>query len=107
LFQVDVLVANATVTPTVSAAALQRRLHRLDRLVVGAGPKLLAAGVITDPYLNQTRPCRVLRNAFWVEGGIPGYGRTEFRLMIEGRGAAEIAYDSLKGGFRRMEVKLE
>jgi len=106
LFRVDVLVSNATVTPTISAAALQKRLHRLDRIVVGSGARLLAAGIVIDPYRNQTRPCRVLKNAFWADG-IPGFGRTEFRLMIEGRGSVEVAYDSLKGGYCRKEVRLE
>ena len=107
LFQVDIVVANATVTPTISAAALQKRLHRPDRFAVEGEARLLAAGVLTDPYRDQTRPCKVLNNAFWVDGGIPGHGRMEFRLMIEGRGTAAAVYDSLKGGYRRTELKLE
>jgi len=107
LFQVDVAVTNATVTPTISAAALQKRLHRVDRFVVQGGAGLLAAGVITDSYRNQTRPCKVLKNGFWADAGVSGFGRVEFRLMIEGKGAVELVYDSLKGGYYRKEVKLE
>ncbi|MBN2206318.1 MAG: peptidase M14 [Candidatus Aminicenantes bacterium] len=107
LFQVDVLVANATVTPTISAVALQKRLHRLDRVSVEGGGRLLAAGVLTDPYRNRTLPLRVHENAVWIDGGISGHGRVELRLMIAGRGAAAVVYDSLKGGYYRKDLKLE
>jgi hypothetical protein len=107
LFQVDIVVTNATVTPTISSIARQKQIHRVDRFAVGDAARLVAAGELTDPYRNQTRPCKVFKNAFQVDSGIPGFGKTEFRLMIEGRGAVEIVYDSLKGGYYRQEIKLE
>ena len=93
--------------PEEVAAALQKRLHRVDRFVVQGGARLLAAGTITDPFRNQTRPSKVLQNVFWADSGVPGFGRMEFRLMIEGKGAVELVYDSLKGGYCRKEIKLE
>jgi hypothetical protein len=107
LFQVDIVVTNATVTPTISGVALQKKIHRLDRFGVEGGAKLVAAGALTDPYRNHTRPYKVFKNAFWVDSAVPGFGKIEFRLMIEGKGSVELAYDSLKGGYHQKEIKLE
>jgi hypothetical protein len=107
LFQIDIVVTNATVTPTISAVALQKNIHRVDRFGVEGSARLVAAGALTDPYLNQTRAYKVLGNAFWVDSGVPGFGKMEFRLMVEGKGRVQLAYDSLKGGYYQKEIELE
>jgi hypothetical protein len=107
LFQVDVVITNATVTPTISAIARQKNIHRVDCFGVEGKARLVAAGELNDPYRNQARAYKVLKNAFQVDSGISGFGKMEFRLMIEGSGAAELVYDSLKGGYYRTEIKLE
>lgn len=107
LFQVDIVVTNATVTPTISAIARQKQIHRVDRFGVEGGPKLVAAGELSDPYRNQTRSYKLLKNAFQVDSGVPGFGKMEFRLMIEGRGDVGLVFDSLKGGYYRKDIKLE
>jgi len=107
LFQVDIVVTNATVTPTISALSRQKKIHRADRVGIESGAKLVAAGELTDPYRNQTRSCKIFKNAFPVDSGIPGFGKMEFRLMVEGRGTAALVYDSLKGGYYRREIKLQ
>jgi len=107
LFQVDIVVTNATVTPTISAIARQKQIHRVDRFGVEGGPKLVAAGELSDPYRNQTRSYKLLKNAFQVDSGVPGFGKMEFRLMIEGRGDVGLIFDSLKGGYYRKDIKLE
>ena len=106
-FQVDIVVANATVTPTISAIAIQRKIHRVDRFGIEGPAKLVAAGTLTDPYRNQTRSHKVLGNAFWVDSGVPGFGKLEFRLLIEGRGSVKLTYDSLKGGYYQKDIRLE
>ncbi|MFQ6038172.1 MAG: peptidase M14, partial [Candidatus Aminicenantales bacterium] len=99
LFQVDVAVENTRVTPTISFLARQKKLHRADRLrVEGRGIKLLAAGRLTDKFRGLTEKIETRKNAFWVESGIPGFGRTTFRLIVQGKGTVTLVYDSLKGG---------
>jgi hypothetical protein len=107
LFQLDIVVTNATVTPTISALSLQKKIHRVDRFGIEGSAKLVAAGALTDPYLNQTRSYKVFRNAFLVDSGVPGFGKMEFRLMVEGKGIIQLRYDSLKGGYYQTEVRLE
>jgi len=101
LFQVDLAVRNSRPTPSMTAQAAQKKLHRADRLQVsGAKVELLAAGQLTDKYRGLTRKIKTRGNAFWIEGGLPGYGRLEFRLLLKGEGSLEVAYDSLKGGYK-------
>ena len=107
LFQVDIVVTNETVTPTISALSRQKKIHRADRFGIEGGARLVAAGELTDPYRNLTRAGKVFRNAFPVDSGIPGFGKMEFRLMIEGKGTATLLYDSLKGGRHVKEINLQ
>lgn len=106
VYQVDVTVANSRVTPSISAQALQKKLHRLDRLrVEGKKVELVAAGQLTDRYRNLSRNIKVQKNSFWVEG-IPGFGKVDFRLILKGEGKIDLVYDSLKGGYYKKTINL-
>jgi hypothetical protein len=107
LYQIDVVITNATVTPTISAIALQKKIHRLDRFGIEGSASLVAAGTLTDRYRNQTRASKVLKNFFSVDSGVPSFGKMEFRLMVEGEGDIALIYDSLKGGYYREAIRLE
>jgi hypothetical protein len=108
LYQVDVTVANSRVTPTISAVAAQKKIHRADRLsLTGSKAKLLAAGQLTDKFRGLTRKIKTQKNSFWVENGVPGFGRLEVRLVVKGAGSVEFAYDSLKGGYKTKSVMLQ
>jgi hypothetical protein len=108
LYQIDVTIANCRVTPSLAAVTVQKKLHRADRLSL-SGPKveLVAAGQIVDRFRNWTRKLRTNENALWIEGGVPGFGRLELRLMVRGNGQAELVYDSLKGGYKTKSVVLQ
>jgi len=50
---IDISIRNTRVTPTISAQARQKKLHRVDRLKVeGKNIKLLATGYLTDRFLH-------------------------------------------------------
>lgn len=107
-FQVDVRVVNDRVTPSMSAIAVQKKLHRPDRLAVEAKKAgLVAAGRITDEFRGLTQELRVRDNAFSVENGIPGFGQVPFRLLIRGSGEVRLVYDSLKGGGCELTINLK
>jgi len=47
---------------------------------------LLSAGILTDRFRELSQPVKVRQNYFQVENGIPGFGYTDFRLLVEGSG---------------------
>ena len=108
LFQVDFAVTDAKATPTMSAQAASRKLHRPDRIRIG-GPtaELVAVGEMRDRFLNETRAIKPAGQAFDVSGGIPGRGRREFRILVMGSGPLTLSYDSLKGGSAETTVELK
>lgn len=100
LFQVDISVRNTRVTPSMSALAVQRKLHRADRLKIeGQNVKLAAAGRLFDEYRGITGKIETRDNSIWVESGIPGFGRVTYRVLVRGKGTVNLTYDSLKGGY--------
>jgi hypothetical protein len=108
LYQVDVTIGNSRVTPSMAAVAVQKKLHRADKLIVKAGQvRLLAAGQISDRFQGRTRKIKTQRDFLWVENGVPGFGRVELRLLIQGSGPVEFIYDSLKGGFKTKSATLQ
>jgi hypothetical protein len=108
LFQIDVSVKNSRVTPTISAQAVQKKLHRADRLKVeGQSIKLVAAGRLFDKYRGITNKVKTRENYIWVESGVPSFGRVEYRFLVEGKGNIKLIYDSLKGGYYTKSVALK
>jgi hypothetical protein len=107
LFQVDVRVVNKQVTPSISAQAVQKKLHRADQLSLKGQAKLVSAGLLQDRFRQLVEPVKVRDNYFLVENGIPGFGRVDFRLLIEGSGEVKLVYDSLKGGYLEKSLSLK
>jgi len=107
-YQIDVNIKNSRVTPTISARAIQKKLHRADRFKVeGENVKLLAAGRLTDRFRGVAQKIKTHKNFFWIESGVPSFGRVELRLLVEGKGEINLIYDSLKGGYHINTVTLE
>jgi hypothetical protein len=108
LFQVDVSVKNTRVTPTMSAMAVQNKLHRADRFKIeGRAVKLVAAGRLYDEYRGITGKVKTRENSIWVENGVPSFGRVEYRFLVQGKGSLKLVYDSLKGGYYTKSVTLK
>ncbi|MBS3819666.1 hypothetical protein KGY73_09220 [bacterium] len=108
LFQVDVLIENTRVTPSISTQARRQELHRPDRFQIkGNGVQLISAGKLTDSYRDITQRIETTDNFFWNQTGIPGFGKEDFRLIIKGKGKIELIYDSLKGGYLTTSTRLK
>ncbi|HAR36355.1 MAG TPA: peptidase M14 [Acidobacteria bacterium] len=107
LYQLDVRIANDQVTPSISSQAVQRKLHRFDRLKIEGRARLLSAGILTDRFRELAEPVKVRQNYFQVENGIPGFGYVDFRLLVEGSGEVNLVYDSLKGGYLEKKISLK
>ena len=99
IYQVDISVKNSRVTPSISAIASQKKLHRADRIKVeGKDVKLLASGRLTDRFRGITQKVKTQEDFLWIESGVPGFGKINYRLLVKGKGSINIIYDSLKGG---------
>lgn len=104
LYRLEVPVTNDRGIPSMTALAVQNKLHRQD-IATLSGAKVIASGLIDDPWLNQIelqreRPERLM---------VPGVGGLSTRLLyflVEGTGEVTIDYDSLKGGKLTRKVKL-
>lgn len=104
LWRVEVPVFNRRGIPSVTAIARDEKLHRLDLATV-EGAKVIASGIVQDPYFNQVdlqdhRPERLM------VPGVPGLGSTTLFFLVEGKGDVTVHYDSLKGGKHSRTVKL-
>lgn len=106
LFQLEVRVSNRQVTPSISSLAIQRKLHRPDWLKVEGKVKLVSVGLLTDRFRSLVDPLKIREKYVQVENGIPGFGRVDFRLLVEGQGEIKLIYDSLKGGYLEKKVIL-
>jgi hypothetical protein len=108
LYQIDIAVENTRVTPTISFQARQKKLHRADRFwVEGKDVELLAAGLLTDRFRDITQKIDTEEKFFWVEAGIPSFGRNIYRLLVKSAGDMNLIYDSLKGGYYTTKVTLK
>ncbi len=108
VFQVDFLITNAKITPTITGQAVSQKLHRPDRIRVdGNNVALLAVGEMQDRILGRTAPVKSLKNAFDVVGGVPGRGRREYRMLVKGAGTITLTFDSLKGGTAAKTIELK
>lgn len=108
LYQLDLSIVNSRVTPSISAVAIQNKLHRPDEVrLEGKSVKLVAAGFLVDEFRGLTRPLKIIKNRLLIENGVPGFGRINLRLLIEAEGKVEIIYDSLKGGLKRKNLSFD
>ena len=108
IFQIDITIRNTRVTPSISAIAAQKKLHRADKFKIeGNNVKLLTAGHLTDKYRGTTQEVKPYKNFIWVERGVPGFGKIDYRLLVKGKGSVKLIYDSLKGGYYSKDITLK
>lgn len=95
-WRVQVPILNDRALPSMAQISRTLKLHRPDIATI-EGAKVLASGLVTDPYLNQiayqeNRPERLMVY------GIPGFGVSTLFFLVEGTGEITVNYDSVKAG---------
>ena len=106
LYRVRTRLANPKAMPTMSFLAQKAGLYPKDTLEVsGDGVKVVAGGLLTDPYRDQVvhkthRP----EIQFLV---VPGFGKVEHQFLVEGKGEIALRYASRHGGRIVRTVRLE
>lgn len=96
LWRLEVPVLNERAIPSMAAVAVNGKLHRQDLATVSGG-KVIASGLVDDPYLDKVelqdhRPGRLM------VPGVEGVSTRILFFLVEGDGEVKVTYDSLKGG---------
>jgi hypothetical protein len=96
IWKVTVPVLNERAIPSMTATAELGKLHRQDVATV-TGAKVLASGLVDDPYLDKIelqdhRPERLM------VPGVQGLSTRLLFVLVRGDGEITVQYDSLKGG---------
>jgi Zinc carboxypeptidase len=104
LWRLEVPVLNDRAIPSMTAVAVQNKLHRQDVATV-TGAKVLSSGVVDNPYLDKVqlqehRPERLM------VPGVDGLSTRILFFLVQGSGEATVTYDSLKGGKISKQVAL-
>jgi len=98
LYRIHVPVLNERMIPTVSAIVSQNKLHRQDIATI-AGGKVIASGIVTDPFLNKVQLQEHRPERLVVQGGVSGYSTQTLMFLVEARpGTLTFTYDSVKAG---------
>ena len=105
LWKIEVPVLNDRAIPSMTAMAVQNRIHRQDVATV-AGGKVIASGLVDDPYLDKIdlqdhRPDRLR------VPGVDGLSTRILFFLVQGDGDVTITYDSLKGGKVSRKIALK
>jgi len=97
LFRVRTRLANSKAVPTMSYLAQKNNLYPKDLLMVG-GPaaKVVAGGLLTDPYRNQVDYKKYRPDVQFLV--VPGFGKVEHQFLVEGKGKVTVKYESRHAG---------
>jgi hypothetical protein len=106
LFRVRTRLSNKNAIPSMSYQAQKVKLYPRDTLTVsGAKAKVVAGGLLTDPYRDSVsykehRP----ELQFLV---VPGFGKVEHEFLVEGEGEITIRYASRHAGRLTQTIELD
>ncbi|MGZ7064759.1 MAG: M14 family zinc carboxypeptidase, partial [Candidatus Aminicenantales bacterium] len=106
LYRVRTRLANSKAMPSMSYLAQRSRLYPKDMLrVSGGGAKVLAGGVLTDPYNDRVNYKKYRPDVQFLV--VPGFGKAEYQFLVQGKGEITIRYESRHAGTLEKKVKLE
>ena len=89
-----------------SYLAQKVNLYPKDTLTVtGPGAKVVAGGLLTDPYRDQVAYKKDRPEIQFLV--VPGFGKVEHQFLVEGKGEITLRYASRHGGKLTKTVKLE
>jgi hypothetical protein len=106
LYRVRTRLANDHAIPTMSYQAQKAKLYPKDMLKVsGAGAKVVAGGIVTDPYNDRVAYKKDRPELQFLV--VPGFGKVEYQFLVEGKGEVTVRYESRHGGTLEKKVKLD
>jgi hypothetical protein len=76
----------------------QHKLHRQDIATISGG-KVIASGIVRDPFLNKVQMQENRPERLVVSGGVGGFSTETLMFLVEARpGPVTFTYDSVKAG---------
>jgi hypothetical protein len=106
LFRVRTRLANGHAIPTMSYQAQKSRIYPKDMLrVSGVAAKVVAGGVLTDPYTDRVSYKKYRPEVQFLF--VPGFGKTEYQFLVQGKGELSVQYESRHGGTLEKKVLLD
>lgn len=106
LYRVRTRLANDKAMPTMSYQAQKTKLYPKDTLKVSGGnAKVVAGGVLTDPYQDQVNYKKYRPELQFLV--VSGFGKTEHQFLVEGKGEITVRYESRHAGKREKIIRLE
>jgi len=97
LHRVRTRLVNSKAIPTMSYLAQKNNLYPKDMLKVGgAAAKVVAGGLLTDPYRGQVAYKKYRPEVQFLV--VPGFGKVEHQFLVEGKGEITLEYESRHGG---------
>jgi hypothetical protein len=98
LYRLHVPVLNERIIPTTAAVVQQHKLHRQDIATISGG-KVIASGIVRDPFLNKVQMQENRPERLVVSGGVGGFSTETLMFLVEARpGPVTFTYDSVKAG---------
>jgi len=106
LYRLHIPVLNQRMIPSVSGIVAQNRIHRQDLATI-TGAKVIASGIVDDPFLNKVQLQEHRPERLFVRGGVDGVSTKTLMFLIESQpGKVVFSYDSIKAGKVSKEIVL-
>jgi len=106
LYRVRTRLANGKAMPSMSFQAQRTRLYPKDTLrVSGGGAKVVAGGILTDPYNDRVSYKKNRPDIQFLV--VPGFGKAEYQFLVQGKGEITVRYESRHAGTLEKKVKLD
>lgn len=106
LYRLHIPVLNERMIPSLSGVVAQNKIHRQD-LATLTGAKVVASGIVEDPYLNKVQLQANRPERLFVNGGIDGASTKTLMFLIEANpGKVTFTYDGIKSGIVTQEILL-
>ncbi len=106
LFRVRTRLSNAKAIPTMTYLAQKVNRYSQDMLKVsGSNSKILAGGVLTDPYNDRVNYKKHRPETQFLF--VPGFGKVEHQFLVEGKDDLTVRYESRHAGKLEKTIQLK
>ncbi|NOY37604.1 MAG: hypothetical protein GXO83_08510 [Chlorobi bacterium] len=105
LYQIRIRLTNSKAMPSMTYHSVKKKAYPMDMLkVLGTQVKVVAGGKLVNEYTGQTNYKKYKPEVQFVQ--VPGFGKTDYQFLVEGKGTVTILFESRKAGKKTVTFKL-